>query len=140
MVDKSLVLRKIADLETHLNQISEFSEITVKTYIEDWKAQRVIERTFQMMIEICTDIASHIISDKGYRTPQTYADAFKVLHENKIINKSLAGKMENMAKFRNIIVHSYNKIDAAIVVNILKNHLKDLTQFKETILRFTQTQ
>ena len=140
MVDKSLVLRKIADLATHLNQISEFSKITVKIYLEDWKAQRIVERTLQMMIEICMDIASHIISDKGYRTPQTYADTFKVLYENKIINKSLTGKMENMAKFRNIIVHSYDKIDAAIVVNILKKQLKDFIQFKETILRFTQTQ
>ncbi len=140
MVDKSLVLRKIAELEIHLNQINEFSNITVKKYLEDWKAQRVIERTLQMMIEICMDIASHLISDKGYRTPQTYADTFKVLYENKIINKSLTAKMENMAKFRNVIVHSYDKIDATIVVNILKNNLKDFARFKETIIRFTQTQ
>lgn len=139
MVDKSLVLRKIADLEAHLNQIREFSNITAKKYHQDWKAQRIIERTLQMMIEICTDIASHIISDKGYRTPQTYADTFKVLYENKIINKSLSANMEKMAKFRNIIVHSYDKIDAAIVVNILKKHLKDFAHFKETIIRFTQT-
>jgi len=140
LIDKSLVLRKIADLEIHLNQIHEFSNITVKKYLEDWKAQRVIERTLQMMIEICIDIASHLISDKGYRTPQTYADTFKVLYENKIINKSLTAKMENMAKFRNVIVHSYDKIDATIVVNILKNNLKDFARFKETIIRFTQTQ
>lgn len=78
MVNKSLVLRKIADLEAYLTQIQEFSSITVSQYQGDWKTQRIVERTLQMMIETCADVASHIVSDDGFRTPTSYADTFQV--------------------------------------------------------------
>ncbi len=35
-----------------------------------------------MMIEICVDIANHIIADGAMRTPMNYADTFRVLSEN----------------------------------------------------------
>jgi len=36
------------------------------------------------MIESCADIAGHIISDRGYRVPTSYADTFRVLYEKEI--------------------------------------------------------
>jgi uncharacterized protein YutE (UPF0331/DUF86 family) len=134
MVDKSLVLRKFAELEENLRQIGDYSNISVKEYSEDWKVQRIVERTLQMMIEICVDIASHIVSDAGYRVPKSYADTFRVLHENENISEDLFGKMEKMAKFRNIVIHQYSKVDAEIVVNILKRDLNDFLDFKKAII------
>ena len=90
MFDKTLILRKIAELSEYLDQIREFQTISIKTYISDWKTQRIVERTLQMMIEVCADIASHIISDAAYRVPKTYSDAFRVLHENAILADELS--------------------------------------------------
>jgi uncharacterized protein YutE (UPF0331/DUF86 family) len=47
-----------------------------------------------MMIETCVDIAGHIISDKAFRTPTSYSDTFKVLHENGVLPASLFAKWE----------------------------------------------
>ena len=88
MVDKSLLLRKLSNLEEYLKQIEEYSNITVKKYSSDWKTQRIVERTLQMMIEICVDIASHIIADKKYRIPKNYADTFKILYEEHILRRA----------------------------------------------------
>jgi len=85
VVDKTLILRKLAELEEYLGQVNEYASFTVDRYSKDWKAQRIVERTLQMMIEICTDVAGHIISDKGYRVPATYADTFRVLYENDML-------------------------------------------------------
>jgi uncharacterized protein YutE (UPF0331/DUF86 family) len=134
VVDKTLILRKLAELEEYSGQIKEYASITVNRYSKDWKAQRVVERTLQMMIEICADIAGHIISDKGYRVPATYADTFRVLYENGILNKDLFETMEKMAKFRNIIVHHYDKVDTEIVIGILKKDLKDFLAYKDAII------
>ena len=134
MVDKTLILRKLAELEEYLGQIKEYASMTVNRYSKDWKAQRVVERTLQMMIEICADIAGHIISDKGYRVPATYADTFRVLYENGILNKDLFETMGEMAKFRNIIVHHYDKVDTEIVIGILKKDLKDFSAYKDAII------
>ena len=48
MVDRTLILRKLSELEQYLVQISEFSNITAGGYLNDWKIQRIIERTLQI--------------------------------------------------------------------------------------------
>ena len=89
-----------------------------------------------MMIESCLEIVGHIISGSGYRIPQNYADAFRVLCENDILSKELFTTMEKMTKFRNIVVHDYDKVDTEIVITILKKDLNDFVAYKNTILEF----
>jgi uncharacterized protein YutE (UPF0331/DUF86 family) len=48
VVDKTLILRKLAELEEYLGQVKEYASITVDRYSKDWKAQRIVERTLQM--------------------------------------------------------------------------------------------
>jgi len=135
LVDKLLIGRKLAEIEVYLSQINEYSEISVKNYEEDWKTQRIVERTLQILIEICMDIANHLISDKNMRLPTGYADAFKVLMENDVISKELSNTMEKMAKFRNIIVHQYEGVDPSIVVSILRKNLGDFERYKKAVLK-----
>ncbi|MEK6678632.1 MAG: DUF86 domain-containing protein [Nitrospirota bacterium] len=135
MVDKLLIGRKLAEMETYLSQIKGFSKVSVAEYKRNWKTQRIVERTLQIMIELCIDVANHLVSDKGMRLPTGYADTFKVLMEEKIIGKNLFKTMEKMAKFRNIIVHQYEKIDPAIVVSILHKNLDDFERYKKAIVK-----
>jgi uncharacterized protein YutE (UPF0331/DUF86 family) len=136
MVDETLILRKLSELDEYYKQIKEYEKITVAQYSDDWKIPRIIERTLQMMIETCVDIASHIIADKGYRVPKSYSDTFKVLHEEKIVSNNLFNSLNKMAKFRNIVVHHYDKVDAKIVVAILKKDLKDFMGYRDAIINF----
>jgi uncharacterized protein YutE (UPF0331/DUF86 family) len=92
-----------------------------------------------MMIETCVDIAGHIISDQGYRVPKSYADTFRVLHEENILDKNLFDTLERIAKFRNIVVHHYGKIDPEIVVTILRRHLDDFLSYKDAIINMLKT-
>ena len=139
MVDETLILRKLSELDEYNKQINEYEKITVAQYSDDWKIPRIIERTLQMMIETCVDIASHIIADKGYRVPKSYSDTFKVLHEEKIVSSKLFNSLEKMAKFRNIVVHHYDKVDAKIVVGILKKDLKDFMGYRDAVINFLKS-
>jgi uncharacterized protein YutE (UPF0331/DUF86 family) len=140
MVDETLILRKLGELDEYSRQIKEYGKITVAEYSADWKIQRIIERTLQMMIETCVDIAGHIISDKGYRIPKSYSDTFRVLREEQLVNEKLYVALEKMAKFRNVVVHHYDKVDAEIVVGILKKDLKDFRGFRESIVNFLKAE
>jgi len=139
MVDETLILRKLSELDEYFKQIQEYAGITVAEYSDDWKIQRIIERTLQMMIETCADIAGHIIADKGYRTPTSYSDSFRVLQEEKVLSDKLFSALEKMAKFRNIVVHHYDKVDAEIVVGILRKDLKDFVDFRNVIVSFLKS-
>jgi len=139
MVDEALILRKLSELDDYYKQIGEYKKIAVAKYTGDWKIQRIIERTLQMMLETCVDIAGHIIADKGYRIPKSYGDTFRVLYEEKILNSKQVSALEKMAKFRNIVVHHYDKVDAEIVVGILRKDLKDFVDFRDVIVSFLKS-
>ena len=136
MVDKTLILRKFSSLDEYLGQIGEYSAISLEDYAQDWKIQRIVDRTLQMMIETCLDVAGHIISDEGFRVPETYADMFKILVENQILEKSQSEPLNRMAKFRNIVVHQYEKVDPTIVIGILRNNLGDFEKYKKAIIDY----
>ena len=87
------------------------------------------------MIELCTDIAGHIISDRKLRVPVSYADTFKSLAEAALITPKISDVMEKMAKFRNIVVHQYEKVDTEIVLMILRKHLDDFLVFRDAVLQ-----
>ncbi len=136
MVDKQLIGRKIAQVDEYLSQVKEFSTLSLSSYKKDWKTQRIVERTLQILIEVCIDIANHIISDQGMRMPVGYADTFQVLMEHKVISRRLFNTMEKMAKFRNVVVHQYEKIDPGIVLSILHKNLGDFITYKKAILAY----
>ena len=134
MVDRDLLLRKLADLDQYLDQVSEYRDITIDQYRGDWKTQRIVERTLQMAIEMCVDIVNHVIADRGLRVPATYAEAFEVLGEAGLLDAARRDAMIRMSKFRNVIVHDYARVDPAIVVRIRREHLEDFAQFKAAVL------
>ena len=135
MVDKNLILRKLSELENYHSQLEEYKRITLEDYRDDWKAQRIIERTLHLMIEICVDISHHIISEKKYRVPTGYSDTFLVLFEQGMVNEKLFNILQKMTKFRNILVHNYEKVDPGIVISILKNNLKDFLLFRDATVK-----
>lgn len=136
MVDKTLILKKLSNVEEYLKQIKEFSDISAKDYEASWKIQRIVERTLQIMIESCLDVAGHIISDAGFRVPETYVDMFRILTENGILKEKQLPALEKMARFRNIVVHDYAKIDSEIVIGILQRNLVDFEKFNQAIIDY----
>jgi uncharacterized protein YutE (UPF0331/DUF86 family) len=134
LVDKELILKKLSEIEEHLQELEEFKDISIDDYRKDWKIQRIVERTLQILIEICIDVANHIISDEKWRIPSSYSETFKILYENRVIDDELFKNLEKMAKFRNIIVHNYDKISPEVMVNILKKDLIDFLRFKDSII------
>ena len=136
MVDRKLILRKLSEIDQYRNQLSEYSTITIKEYAKDWKTQRIVERTLQMMIEACLDIAGHIISDEEFRVPESYADMMLILYENDIINASLENVLNKMAKFRNFIVHHYDNVEHTIIISILHKNLDDFEKLKTAIISY----
>ena len=134
MVDRDLVLRKLADLDLYVDQVSEYRGVSVEQYRQDWKIQRIVERTLQMAIEVCVDVATHVIADRGLRVPTTHAEAFEILGEAGLLDPGMQENMVRMAKFRNVIVHEYTRVDAGIVIRILSEHLDDLARFRAAAL------
>jgi uncharacterized protein YutE (UPF0331/DUF86 family) len=57
-----------------------------------------------------------------------------VLAENGLLPPDLTTALENMAGFRNLLVHDYERVDPAIVVDVLTRRLADIRTFTQRVL------
>ncbi len=133
MVDRDLIHRRLALLDTYLEQLTPYRMIEHDAYAQDWKTQRIVEPTLHLAIETCMDVADHIVADRRLRVPETGAESFEVLAEAQVISRELGAALALMVGFRNILVHDYVRLDASVVVRVLREDLGDLERFRDRV-------
>ena len=140
MIDRDVVESKLRFLQEYLNDLKEYKDISLNDYRTSKKDQRFVERTVHLACECCIDIATHIISRQGLREPKDNKDLFVILLEENIISENVCKAMIKMAKFRNIIVHDYARIEPEVVLGILRKDIGDFKNFARGIIGYLDTQ
>lgn len=136
MIDKVLIKNKLNKIETYLKELRDVNVNTYEEYCKNVILKRFIERNIELAIEQVISICKHIVSRLNLREPTSYADCFEILAENKIIKEENLEIYKQMAKFRNLLIHIYDKIDDKIVYQVYKERLKDFEVFIEEIKKF----
>ena len=136
MVDRLLLEKILLDIKSNVRDLRQAHDITWEVYRTDKRSRRFVERTLHILIEACIDVAQHIISDEHLREPASYRDAFAVLAEEGVIEPDDLVRFEQMAAFRNLIVHYYERVDDAIVFGVFKRNLDDFDLFAERIVDY----
>ena len=136
MVSRILLERILANIKSNVKELRDAKDISWDIYRTNVRDRRFVERTLHITIEGCIDAAQHIISDEQMREPISYRDTFAVLTEKKILLPEDLPRFENIASFRNLLVHYYEKVDDEIVYGIFKNNLSDFDLFVDRIVHF----
>jgi uncharacterized protein YutE (UPF0331/DUF86 family) len=68
------------------------------------------------------------------KIPGEYAECFAILAEAGIIRGDLSERLQKMARFRNLLVHIYWKINYEAVYEIIQQNLSDLRFFTQIIV------
>lgn len=131
MVEPEVIREKLKYLAEYIDDLEQDQTIILNEFLDNKKIRRYIERTLHLAIECCLDIGGHIISSEKLREPESNKDIFHVLAENGYIPPKELDELSKMAQFRNLIVHSYARIDPQIVYTILKRHVTDLKKFAQ---------
>ena len=136
VVNRILLERILGDIKANVRDLRDAIDITWEVYQTDRRARRFVERTLHILIEACIDIAQHIISDNKFREPASYRDTFAVLVEEGVLHKEDLGKFENIASFRNLIVHYYERVDDEVVYGVFKGNLSDFDLFVGRVIEY----
>ena len=123
-------------LNEYIKDLLNLQSVDIRTYEETKLIHRTVERTLQLAVETCLDIGQHIISMEGFRAPGDNREVFIILQEEDVIPDDLLPKLEAMARFRNLIVHDYARINHSIVYKILQESLGDFDLFAKAIIRY----
>lgn len=135
MVDRDLVSRRRLALEQYLRELREVVAVGRESYLADWKVQRAAERSLHLAMEVCLDLAEHVIADQRLEVPETAAGMFDTLRDARLIEPALAAALSRMARFRNLLVHDYVRIDASRVFDIATVDVADMETFSEVVNR-----
>ncbi|HQI97398.1 MAG TPA: DUF86 domain-containing protein [Syntrophorhabdus sp.] len=123
LVKQELVAERLERLREYIKILKAILKYDVERFKVDVFIHATAERYLQLSIKCLLDIGNHIISDRGYRKPDTYAEVFEILADEKILSKKLLRDLEGMAVFRNLLVHDYLRIDLDKVYYILQSKI-----------------
>jgi len=122
------------EVEKALYKLRKLRNIEENEFFSDFKNIDAAKYNFILAIEACIDICNHIVAKLAKRIPKDYADCFKILNEIGLIkDQEFVYRLMNMARFRNILVHFYWKVEDERLFKILKENLKDIEIFLEII-------
>ncbi|MDY0039587.1 MAG: DUF86 domain-containing protein [Desulforhabdus sp.] len=129
MVDRELLSRKLSRLHGYVDILKSAEDITWEKYQADLRSKAFVERYLHIAIEEVIDIANHFVSFHGWREPTGYRDLFSILAEHGILPTYHLSTFQNMASFRNMLVHRYENMDDELVFGIFGKHLGDFDLF-----------
>lgn len=134
MVDPHRIRALLGRLSERLTRLKGYADLSTERYLEN--PERVAASKYLLLtaIEDALSVANHVIASEGLRSPTDHADAFAVLRDAEIVDASLAERLQAMARFRNLLVHEYARVDDARVHGFIREDLEDLERFGEAIL------
>lgn len=132
-VDKDRLLSLIGEIEQALSILREYGEADKESLIGNLKSLGSVKYYLIVAIEGCVDICNHIVAKESIGVPESYSDCFKILKNNEIISDVLSKELSNLAKFRNLLVHLYWKVDDEKVYELLQMKLDDIGRFIQQI-------
>ena len=122
-----------------MSDLRELQSVDFATYVENKLIRRAVERTLHLAVEACLDIGQHIIAQEGYRRPADNQDVFVALAEEEILPKELLPRLIAVARFRNLIVHDYARMDDSVVFGALKGRLTDFDAYARAIVAYLES-
>lgn len=123
MVKKAVLATRLQRLEEYLKTLRAVQKFDLQKFKADPFVHGTAERYLHLSIECLLDIGNHIIADRGYRKPETYAEILEILAEEGVLTVELSRTMAGMASFRNVLVHDYLRLDLEMVYQVMTDHL-----------------
>jgi uncharacterized protein YutE (UPF0331/DUF86 family) len=128
-MDKEVISAKLESLRRCIERIKAKTPSTAAALLQDNDLQDIISVNLERAVQLCVDIASHIIAESEMPVPGTMGESFEQLRRLDLISNDLATHMKKAVGFRNIAVHTYQEINWEMVYSIITKQLSDFVQF-----------
>lgn len=135
-INYNLIMEKISDIEKSKTLLDGLASMEKEVFLNDQIVVSGAKYQIILAIEAAQNICNHLAARVAKEPPRSYSDCFRILEDNGILSEGLALKLASMAKFRNLLVHQYGKVDDSIVYSVLKSDIRDIIDYVEEIKSF----
>lgn len=132
-MDQLILSEKLEALRRCVQRVEEKRTDSPDELRNDIDRQDIISLNLTRAVQLCVDIASHLLADTDQPAPQTMGGAFELMAAEGIISADLATSLKGAVGFRNIAVHAYDVIDWDIVYAITHEGIEDFRRFAASV-------
>jgi uncharacterized protein YutE (UPF0331/DUF86 family) len=116
-VDAQIVRRKLAALTAAIDRLRPVTHLSLAAWQADADLHDATERRLQLALEAAIDINAHLIAGLGHPPPvDAFSSFLELASKAGVISASLAAELAPAAGLRNRLVHRYDDLDDALVL------------------------
>jgi len=104
---ESSIVQRVGYIEQAVTVLSRKQSLALSDYLADREQRAIVEREFQTALEACIDISELLLKSLSAEIPETNTEKFARLGEIEILAADTAEAMQEAARFRNVLAHTY---------------------------------
>jgi len=134
-LNPELIRARCAEIEECVQRLERLKPLSREAFLTDQDTLDIACYRLLVAAEAAIALCCHVCAKRLRKVPEEYAGCFRMLSEAGIISEELANHLQKMARFRNLLVHMYWKVDYDRVFEVIHSDLDDLRRFQEAISR-----
>jgi uncharacterized protein YutE (UPF0331/DUF86 family) len=133
-LNPDVVRARASEIEESVARLEELARLPVEEFVSNRDAVDVACYRLLRAIEAALALCYHVCARRLHKAPDDYAACFGALREAGLVPADLASRLERLARFRNLLVHMYWRLDHARVHAIIQHDLADLRAFSTIVI------
>lgn len=124
-----------------MRRLEAFKTVSKQQFLSDQDALDIACHRLLVATEATINLCYHVSAKQLRKAPGEYTECFDLLQQAEIIPADLAKRLQQMVRFRNLLVHMYWKLDYERVYEIIhSSRLSDLRTFVSIISSLIQVE
>ena len=134
MID-DIVLGKKERIDECVRRIRTYmADSSERVFFDDSLRLDAVEFNILRIIELCIDLANHVVRVRKLGIPKESRASFTMLAREGLIPKELSKLLEGMVGFRNVLIHEYRELDIEVMKDVIEHRLDDLVAFTVRVM------
>ena len=139
MVDLNVVVMKLGELADRISRIRSHCPANPEDLATDLDALDIVSFNLLLAVQVCLDLASHLISDEGWQPVSTARGAIERLEERGVVSVETAHSLRDAIGLRNIVAHGYSGVDPEQIHAAASAGLPDLERFAAEVSAWVES-
>lgn len=129
-----LIRARCAEIDASLSRLDTLRHLPREAFLSNQDTLDIACYRLLIAIEAALAICFHVSAKQLHKVPDEYAGCFTSLERAGFISQDLSTRLQQMARFRNLLVHVYWKVDYGQVYEIIATRLDDLRAFRTAMV------
>lgn len=137
-INRKTIEEKLFKLQETIKALNSLKAYSKEDFIKDATINSAAMFNLVIAVEVIVDIGNHILVEEFQMSAKTYTDIITELGETGVVSKEFAENNKDMAKFRNKLIHDYDRVSLEQVHEHLQKAPDIFRQFAKYFVEFLE--